>query len=384
MQTMSTQRLYFVISKTSQLWHVMENVIDKKHQMKSKLILAIAFFSALQLAKAQHHNTNKTAKWTSGRPDGHAPIGVMGDHAHQQGDWMFSYRSMVMQMEGNLSESDKISNGDIYSKYMVAPQEMRMNMRMFGVMYAPSDRITLMVMTKYLDNKMEMLTTNSMMAMMRNVKFETASTGLGDTKVGALYTLYNKNRRAMHVNIGLSIPSGNLIETGSTPMSDPNEIRLGYTMQLGSGTWDPSLGVTCLKQYDVMSYGAQTTYLYRVGENEEGYTLGNKWNATFWTARNFSKTVSVSARAEFNAISSIKGADKTFTDPMNSPVFDAANSGKIQLDILFGINYGFFKGAFKGMRLEVEAGVPVYQYVQGVQMNQTLVMTAGIQYSLGH
>ena len=35
------------------------------------------------------------------RPDGHAPIGVMGDHFHKQGEWMFSYCYMHMRMEDN-------------------------------------------------------------------------------------------------------------------------------------------------------------------------------------------------------------------------------------------------------------------------------------------
>ena len=32
------------------------------------------------------------------RPDSHAPIGVMGDHAHKTGEWMLSYRFMAMDM----------------------------------------------------------------------------------------------------------------------------------------------------------------------------------------------------------------------------------------------------------------------------------------------
>ena len=30
---------------------------------------------------------NKFESWPSSRPDGHAPIGVMGDHIHEQGEW---------------------------------------------------------------------------------------------------------------------------------------------------------------------------------------------------------------------------------------------------------------------------------------------------------
>ena len=41
---------------------------------------------------------------------------------------------------------------------------------------------------------------------------------------------------------------------------------------------------------------------------------------------------------------------------------------KKQLDALLGVNYVFFRGVLKGMRLEVEAGLPVYQNVKGIQM----------------
>lgn len=348
--------------------------------MKTRIIAVVLFLiGATQTSIAQ------TEKWTSGRADGHAPMGVMADHVHHKGEWMVSYRMMHMAMEGNLSGSDAISNEEIFANYMVAPQNMTMQMHMFGLMYAPSDKLTLCAMANVLDNDMELLTSNSMMMMpmMRNVTFETASQGFGDVKVGALYQLFNKDRRTMHVNLAVSIPTGSLTETGVTPMSSPDETRLGYAMQLGSGTWDINLGATYLKQYENMSFGAQTSYLYRTGENEEGYTLGNKWNATFWTAYKFHKKFSTSLRVDYNNIASIEGSDRTFMNPMMATVFDATNSGKKQLDLLLGLNYGIFKGALKGLRFQVEGGIPVVQNVEGIQMETTYVLTAGLQYAFG-
>jgi hypothetical protein len=346
-----------------------------------KLIIQIIVFITVLLSQGLRA---QETKWTSARADGHAPIGVMGDHMHHKGEWMFSYRFMNMNMDGNLFGTEAISETDTFVNYTVAPQNMHMKMHMWGAMYAPSDKLTFVIMANFLENDMELLTGNlMMMPMMRNVTFETSSSGLGDTKVGALYSLFHKNSSALHLNFGLSIPTGSLTETGETPVSAPNKIRLGYKMQLGSGTWDPSLGVTYLKQYNHMSYGAQTTYLYRIGENNEGYTLGDKWNTTFWSAYKISKSFSTSLRGDYNSIAVIDGKDKTFMMPMMAPVFDASNSGKKQLDILLGVNYGFFNGALKGMRLEVEVGLPVYQDVQGVQMDSKFLFTLGVQYVFG-
>ncbi|MEX2565433.1 MAG: hypothetical protein WD431_05790, partial [Cyclobacteriaceae bacterium] len=190
-------------------------------------------------------------KWSSARPDGHAPISVMGEHMHNKGEFMFSYRFMPMWMEDNLKSTDDISNEDIYQSFMVAPQKMQMNMHMLGGMYAPSDRITLMVMGNYISNSMDLRTG-------MGIDFTTESSGLGDVTVSSLIKIMNSNRQSLHGNVGISIPTGDIDQRDETPMM--NDAQLAYPMQLGSGTWDPSLGLTYLGQSDKFSWGAQSKY----------------------------------------------------------------------------------------------------------------------------
>ena len=54
-----------------------------------KLFISLFLIGLSALCQAQQ-------LWTSGRPDGHAPVSVMGDHTHNKGEWMFSYRFMSM------------------------------------------------------------------------------------------------------------------------------------------------------------------------------------------------------------------------------------------------------------------------------------------------
>jgi len=252
---------------------------------------------------------------------------------------------------------------------------MIMQMHMLGLMYAPSNRVTLYSMGSFLNNDMSLL-------MRTKLNFQTNSNGFGDIKLGGLVQLFNSERRTIHLNLGISLPTGSVTEEGVTPMSSPDKTRLGYAMQLGSGTYDVQLGATYLKQYYNMSFGAQSTYSHRTGENKEGYTLGNKWNATFWTAYYFAKNISGSIRLNYDDVKSIVGADRTFV-PMMATVFDASNSGKRQLDVSVGGNIAFFKGDLKGMRLAGEFGIPLYQDVQRIQMNSQFQFTVGIQYAFG-
>ena len=77
--------------------------------------------------------------WTAARPDGHAPISVMGDHMHAMGEWMVSYRYMTMDMKGLLKGSDSVSPaGAGFMNQDMLPKDMTMDMHMFGAMHAIS------------------------------------------------------------------------------------------------------------------------------------------------------------------------------------------------------------------------------------------------------
>ena len=207
--------------------------------------------------------------WTSSRPDGHAPISVMGDHSHNKGGLMFSYRSMLMSMEGTISKSSRVNNEAVYENYMVSPQDMQMQMHMLGFMFAPSKKITLSVMANYRANSMGLKTKTG-------VDFRTKSSGFGDLSVSVLHQIFNRNRQSLHANIGVSIPTGDINQSDSTPMA-AIDTPLAYSMQLGSGTFDPFVGATYLSQWNQFSLGVQSTYRFRLGTNSKNYSLGNRF-----------------------------------------------------------------------------------------------------------
>ena len=49
------------------------------------------------------HIVNAAPHQASHKMNQHAPIGVMGDHMHMKGEWMFSYRRMTITMEDMLN-----------------------------------------------------------------------------------------------------------------------------------------------------------------------------------------------------------------------------------------------------------------------------------------
>ncbi|AFZ44989.1 hypothetical protein PCC7418_2859 [Halothece sp. PCC 7418] len=308
-------------------------------------------------------------QWTSGRPDGHAPLGVMGDHVHGKGEWMLSYRYMFMSMDGNRDETDDLSTDDVLEDFMVAPEEMTMQMHMIGAMYAPTDNLTLMAMVPFVVKEMDHVTR-------MGTEFTTNSSGIGDLKFSGLYQLFNKNRQSVHLNLGFSLPTGSIEERDDTPAGD--DVILPYPMQIGSGTVDLRPGITYLGQTDNWSWGAQANTVLRLGENDRDYTVGNRYQLTGWLARRINEKVSVSVRLDGETWDDYDGADSAL-NPNLIPTADPDLRGGTRLDLGLGANLYLPESFLPGGRLAAEFELPLYQSLEGPQLETDWQLTLGVQ-----
>lgn len=335
-------------------------------------LLAIYNGEKVGLHNDGHHNHS--------RPDAHAPIGVMGDHLHPKGGFMVSLRYMNMQMKGNRLGATSIDNTTIYNSYMVAPQKMSMDMYMLGVMYAPSNKLTLMLMQNFVKNKMDLKTKMMIGGMTMFSDFKTETSGLGDLKLGGLYRIYAKNNNSLHLNVRLNIPLGSITEKGDTPMM--TDVKLPYRMQLGSGTYDVSLGATFKGNTEIISWGVQPKFLFRTGTNDSGYTFGNEQQLTVWGAYKLSNSISFSARVLGVNEQRISGIDSVL-NPMMIPTANTKNYGGNKINSYLGCNVSFPQTSLlKDFRIGIEAGLPIYENYNGVQMDEELTFNAGLKYSI--
>jgi len=308
-------------------------------------------------------------QWTSGRPDGHAPIGVMGDHLHGKGEWMIAYRYMFMSMDGNRDGTDDLSTDDVLEDFMVSPEDMTMQMHMIGAMYAPADDLTLMAMLPFVIKEMDHVTR-------MGTNFTTNSSGIGDIKFSGLYQLFNQNRQTVHLNLGFSLPTGSIDERDDTPAGD--DVILPYPMQIGSGTFDLRPGITYLGQTDNWSWGAQANAVLRLGENDRDYTVGNRYQITGWAARKLSDRVSLSLRLDGETREDYDGADPAL-DPNLIPTADPDLRGGTRLDLGLGVNVYLPDSFLPEGRFAAEFELPLYQSLDGPQLETDWQFTVGIQ-----
>lgn len=328
-------------------------------------------------------------------PDSHAPMGVMGDHTHNAGEWMFSYRFMNMSMKDNKKGRDSISPEQIVSTVSspfagqpmqpqtlrVVPLEMTTQMHMLGLMYAPSDKVTLMLMANYIEKEMDHLTFQGGSGTTRLGKFTTDNRGWGDTKIGALIPVYEQGKHSVHLNAGLSLPTGSIDEEDDvlTPMNTRPTLRMPYAMQLGSGTYDLEPGVTYNGRDGLVSWGGQYKAVVRLGENDEDYTLGDKHELTGWGAYRVLPWMSTSLRLTARTEDAIDGDDSRIRAPIQTA--NPENYGGDFVDVAIGANLVGQSGAIRGQRLGAELSLPVHQDYNGVQMEMDWMFTLAYQYS---
>ena len=296
------------------------------------------------------------------------PIGVMGDHMHEASTRMLSYRYMFMEMDGNRNKTDRLGTSDVLKDFRVTPTNMEMQMHMLGGMWAPTDHVTLMVMLPYVLMEMDHLTR-------MGGTFSTASEGFGDVKTMGLIRLYRKGHHAVHLNAGISFPTGSIDEKDDTPMG---RVRLPYPMQLGSGTFDVLPGLTYLGHADALSWGAQALGIVRLGENDNDYTLGDRISGTLWGAYRWCEWFSNSLRVRAENWGNIDGADPRL-DPTLVPTADPDRRGGSRVDLGIGAEIKGQSDWMEEHRLAVEWETPMYQDLDGPQLETDWVFTVGWQ-----
>ena len=108
---------------------------------------------------------------------------------------MLSYRHMRSNMQGMRQGSGRVADSQVANAYNVVPQRMDMQMDMLGIMYAPSDDLTVMLMAHY--HAMEMVNHHNI-----DGSFCNGSRGWGDTKLSLLQRLLHNEGFPVACSVG--------------------------------------------------------------------------------------------------------------------------------------------------------------------------------------
>ncbi len=314
-------------------------------------------------------------------PSSHAPAGVMADHMHKAGEFMVGYRFMYSYSGATIIQNgNKIGDNALADAgFSTTPQSMSMYMHMLDIMYAPTDRLTLMVMPQYMEMDMVMRPVAGAMAGHDAHGGHTGMTGthahgtsgIGDTVVSGLVRLWNTDTQHLHATLGISAP------TGSVSQQDANGVFTHYMMQLGSGTWDFVPNITYTADMGSWNWGAQLGATIRMeNANSSGFSFGDIYQATAWASRDVNEWMSASLRLAFMTQGQISGH---YNGPHNhsSPPDLQANYGGDFIDIGLGINTVVPSGSLKGHRFGFEITAPLLDDPKGFQQERKIMLHIG-------
>jgi len=307
------------------------------------------------------------------------PAGIMTGHVHDKNQWMFSYRYMHMQMSGNQNGTTNISNENIFTTYLMAPDKMQMDMHMLMVMYGVTNRLTLMAMTHITYTQMSMSMFSVSSHHHGGNSTETAhhmsAQGLGDVKLSALFGIVKIENCQLIGILGVNVPTGSIAVKGEQADMLYAGQRLPYNMQLGSGSFDVLPGIGYIGQHNQVSWGAQAQAVIRTHDNNNGYRWGNELGLTTWINRQWWTCLGTSLRAEANVAGQLQGQDPTLYK-YNEPAAHPYNYGGQKLNAFAGLSFRPPKGALNRQSLAFEYGLPIYQNLNGIQMSARQMINA--------
>jgi|GEM_PF-1928730 len=302
-------------------------------------------------------------------------------HRHgTAGTWMFEYRYARTVMRDLLHGSEKVSAQELFTdpKYRhadglsdtMANEAMTMDMNMLMVMYSMTDRLTLTGMIDpYVSNSMDM--TLSMdhagmdMPMMK-------SKGFGDVELGLIYKFDSaKPDETWKLGAALSLP------TGSVDAKSADGLRLPYSMQLGSGTLDLKLALTYDLDWGSWGFGGQVADTARIGRNKHGWTPGDRQELSAWSNYRFGWGTTAQAKLAFSYEEKINGSDSGMGDPAMYAGLRPENYGGVRTDLIGTLSHSFGSVTVSG-----NAGFPIYQNLNGVQLRTTWLFGFAVSYTM--
>jgi hypothetical protein len=325
--------------------------------MKKTLVIITTFLITTNLVYSESQNSH--------RVDSHAPISVMGDHNHNKGEIMASYRYMSMDMKDTVEGDKDISSDSIITNknFMMAPISMQMQAHMIGLMYGLTSKSTVMIMGAYKLNSME--SKNSM-----GMKMSMETSGISDPAISVINTIKKTHNSSWVGQVGLTLPVGSINETYSS-------MRVPYPMQLGSGTWDIIVGTTGFYFFETVSLGGTLNTKLRTGKNKYKYRLGNTLSMSAWVAKNVTNAWSISSKLMRYSNDDISGGDSSL-NLMSSPT-TSSNTGNVLYTLSVGSQVKFESFFDLGARLGFDFILPLYQHSDGIQMKHTQHFVVGYQ-----
>ncbi len=311
-----------------------------------------------------------------GKCGGNMPLNIFGAGTPEPHEFRIKANLSWGRMVGMRRGTSNRSTKDTLGQYMMSPRKMDMYMSNVSVGYAFSDRFFAGIMGMYVNKDMEMVRRDGRRSSMY-------SQGAGDTMLMTKTLLYADDylipTSQVSLLLGVSLP------TGSIDQDEKGQI-LPYSMQLGSGTFDPFIGVLYEGSNSPFWWGANVSYLARAYENYKSYNLGDEYRADLYAMYQARYNLVGELQIKGKYVGDIEGEAQEIEQdgnghmrgnpnmPFMSNLFDPNNYGGSTLDLTAGVQWQPFHNHI----LNAQFSFPLFQNLHGTQLEKDF--TASVTY----
>jgi hypothetical protein len=192
--------------------------------------------------------------------------------------------------------------------------------------------------------------------------------GLSDLEAAAVLRIYRDDVHRLLVSLGMTFPTGSNERSFRLLLSDGTygTVRAFYSMQPGTGTYDFLPGFTYGGALGRYSWGIAYRGRWPFAPNPEGYRYGDLHDFHGWVGYTWIPELTTTLRVTGTTRGHIRGYDPKIDGKSQSanPFF----YGGQRVELYGGATVGGSLIGFNRATLAMEAGVPLYQNLNGPQL----------------
>ena len=338
------------------------------------LVLVLAGLSTASIALAQEAGapTEDDATASEGeaaRPARGAvvppPIGVRFPTTLDEDEVRVAYRFERVRLAGLRTGDDSIPPDTARALgFTRTPRSLESTVHTFEVAWAPHPRVTLVAWVPFVQRELSRF--DAAVGSRSQVQTE----GVGDIGFALVVPFIRKGFEHTQVHVGLDVPTGSFRKSADGQ-------RLPYAAQLGNGSVDLEWGWTYKGELEWASWGGQVVGRHPVGRNGRDWRAGSRFAGSLWGGLRLLGGLSASLRAEWEKQNEIEGFDRDL-DPTADPLENPELYDGTRLALAPGLSLEV--PALDGQRVGLEIDIPVYQNLDGPQLERDWTFRAGWQW----
>jgi len=321
------------------------------------------------------------------------PLGVFGVDMPAADRLTFSVGAQFSNLSHSLLGTQGVSSQQLAatipwywaptaSKLRLIPQDIAIASQGVSLVYGVTKDISIVVATGMIEKNIDMLTFKGASGITPLGMSFSGTDGMTDSTLAGIWRAYQDPINRVQINLGMSLPTGS--DHNTFTLLQPNGTyatsRAFYSMQPGSGTFDIMPGVVYAGAVSRWSWGLSYRGRFPLGVNPEGWMYGDLHEFCGWGGYSWTPALTTTVRIAGTLQGPIVGADPLVVGkaPAANPTF----YGGQRVELFGGATIGGRIVGVDPLSLVVEAGIPVYQYLNGPLLSKNWQASVALRWKM--